>query len=94
MGGGHLVDVACPRCTGLATPEVAAKQSWWGAGCETCGWYFDDEDEPLLNASDARLVALDHQCEPEPWIRHPDGREFSPDDFDHDGKLRKPLVGA
>lgn len=97
MGGKRLVDVVCPFCAG-ARIATDAKESW-NAGCETCGWTFagdhwDDDDEPLRDARDAREVALDHECEPERWITAPDGRRFSPDDFDRNGKLRKRLVGA
>ena len=90
QGGKHLVDVVCPVCAGATE---AATDERWNVGCTTCSWSHEEDrwegDEPLLNAKEARSLAFDHQCEPELWIRSPDGTEYRPDDFDHDGKLRK-----
>lgn len=88
VGGGHLVDVVCPVCSGHAEPEVAE----WLVGCRTCDWQYEpwDPDERILTGKQALNVLDGHECEPELWIR-PSGSDvdYRREAFDYKtGELR------
>jgi hypothetical protein len=88
LGGGTLVDVACPVCSGHARPEDL---DGYEVGCWTCQWQYEpyDDEDKLVDGKAALQVAEDHRCEEDTWVRPPGaGRSFRTGDFDGDGNLR------
>lgn len=86
VGGGHLNDVVCPVCAGVADPEALAI---WEVTCETCDWSsVDDEGERITTAVDAVTTGQDHECEPVIRVKTPEGKFHNLGEFKNDGTLR------
>ena len=92
--GKPIEDVVCPACAGFADPEAAKV---WTVGCRTCHWQYEpfEDDDEIRSGVRAVDLAHDHDCEPDVYITMPnDPTEYEPYDFNRDGTLRRPKVGA
>ena len=59
----------CPVCSGV---EERKPEPSWRVGCDTCGWEYEEwDDDGPLTEKQANDMAIDHQCEPDTWVKPP-----------------------
>ena len=56
----------CPDHNPVASPSEI-----YAVGCYTCDWEDEDDDDPITSEDQAKRVAMEHQCEPDTWIKSP-----------------------
>lgn len=69
--GKAIDDVVCPYCAG--TKDVKDEPSWQ-VGCYTCDWEWwpEEGDEGPLTEKDAEMLAREHECEKDTWVKPPE----------------------